>query len=85
VSEETLAAALDRQRQTSSEKRPPEVNAVISGTIDGLAQAGTADRALHVGDRAPDFALPDVRGREVWLGDLLARGSVVLAFYRGVW
>ena len=40
---------------------------------------------MHVGDRAPDFALPNVRGEEIRLGDLLGRGAVVLAFYRGGW
>lgn len=44
-----------------------------------------ANRALGVGDRAPDFALPGVDGEIVRLGDLLARGPVVLTFYRGAW
>lgn len=42
-------------------------------------------RALSVGRPAPDFALPDDAGRVVGLSELLARGPVVLTFYRGVW
>jgi peroxiredoxin len=41
--------------------------------------------ALDVGANAPLFTLPDARGGEVALGDLLARGPVVLVFYRGAW
>jgi peroxiredoxin Q/BCP len=37
--------------------------------------------ALKVGDRAPDFTLPDTDGRPVTLSHLLATGPVILAFY----
>lgn len=41
--------------------------------------------ALTAGQRAPEFALPNPRGRIVQLRDLLRQGPVVLTFYRGVW
>ena len=37
--------------------------------------------ALKVGDRAPDFTLPDTDGNPVALSSLLASGPVILAFY----
>jgi len=37
--------------------------------------------ALKVGDRAPDFTLPDTEGRPVTLSKLLEKGPVILAFY----
>ena len=36
---------------------------------------------LKVGDRAPDFALPDQNGRLVKLSDFHGKRAVVLAFY----
>jgi peroxiredoxin Q/BCP len=36
---------------------------------------------LKVGDRAPDFTLPDTEGNEVTLSRLLERGPVILAFF----
>jgi len=39
------------------------------------------DKQVRVGDRAPDFTLPDQTGTPVRLGDLLGRGTVVLYFY----
>ena len=50
-----------------------------------LVASHAADRALKVGDRAPVFSLPDVDGKPVSSRELLARGPLVLSFYRGVW
>ena len=40
---------------------------------------------LEVGDRAPDFRLPDHTGGFFQLSDLEGRRSVVLAFYPLAW
>ncbi len=37
--------------------------------------------SLEVGDRAPDFALPQTRYEKVSLSDTLKNGKAVLAFY----
>ena len=54
---------------------------ILVGTRD-LPASGNAPR---VGDRAPDFTLPDQDGRQVTLAQLLAPGGAVLVFYRGTW
>ena len=36
---------------------------------------------LKVGDRAPDFVLPDQNGKLVKLDDFLGKKAVILAFY----
>ncbi len=40
-----------------------------------------AAATLKVGDRAPDFALPDQNGKMVRLADFHGKKSVILAFY----
>ncbi len=67
----------------ASRKRPPEVVAIIRRGIDYVRESGAA--GLRIGERAPDFALPNQRGEMVRLSDRLSRGPVVLNFYRGVW
>ena len=37
--------------------------------------------SLKIGDKAPDFALPDQHGATVKLSDFRGKRSVVLAFY----
>ena len=36
---------------------------------------------LQVGDKAPDFTLPDQNGNKVKLSDFLGKKNIVLAFY----
>ncbi|MCR4310892.1 MAG: redoxin domain-containing protein [Deltaproteobacteria bacterium] len=67
----------------ASRKRPPEVMAIIRRGIDYTRESGAA--GLRIGERAPDFTLPNQRGEMVRLSDRLSRGPVVLNFYRGVW
>ncbi|MBL0211576.1 MAG: AhpC/TSA family protein [Holophagaceae bacterium] len=42
-------------------------------------------RSLKEGALAPDFTLPGADGKPVALSALLAKGPVILAFYRGAW
>ena len=37
--------------------------------------------ALKVGDKAPDFTMPDQKGNKVKLSDFVGKKNVVLAFY----
>jgi peroxiredoxin len=43
------------------------------------------DPGLRSGELAPDFTLPNAKGERVRLSQRLARGPVVLSFYRGAW
>lgn len=81
----SLRDELRERKEASRERMPPGVFETIGGFVEELRASGIADRAPKPGERAPDFALPNVRGEEIRLGDLLGRGAVVLAFYRGAW
>jgi peroxiredoxin len=50
-----------------------------------LIASGQAQRALKAGDKAPQFVLSDPDGKPVSSRDLLAKGPLVVSFYRGVW
>ncbi len=61
------------------------MSATLQKATADLIQSGIAEKSLRVGDKAPDFALPNVQGKTVKLSELLSRGPVVVAFYRGEW
>ncbi len=53
--------------------------------IDTLQRDGFYEGILREGDYFPDFMLPSAAGRLVTLTERLARGPVVLGFFRGTW
>jgi peroxiredoxin len=53
--------------------------------IAGLKAQGLADKSRAVGERAPEFSLPDHNGNMVSLAQLVRRGRLVLCFFRGRW
>jgi len=63
---------------------PAEIGGRIKTGVDEVATSGVAP-GLAVGDTAPDFTLSDAVGDKVVLSDLLAKGPVVVTFYRGEW
>jgi peroxiredoxin len=53
--------------------------------IDLVRLSGVAEKALKVGDKAPDFELPNATGKPIKLSTRLKDGPVVVTWYRGVW
>lgn len=81
----TLKAELDTFRSEFMAEVPPEIRDAMTSADMELAASGITQRAVKAGDQAPDFRLPDARGGHVQLSTLLAKGPVVVSFYRGGW
>jgi peroxiredoxin len=81
----TLADSIATFTAGMAKHAPAEVIATLGAELQKLADSGIAGRALRVGVKAPAFTLPDAHGTEVALSGLLARGPVVVTFYRGGW
>lgn len=63
----------------------PLVVDALHRATEELIASGAQERALKAGDIAPEFTLPDADGRLVSSKALLAKGPLVVTFYRGVW
>ena len=81
----TLSEQLEEYRAGWMQRVPAERRAVMERHIAHLAEAGIARHAKQVGDQAPPIMLPDAHGNVFDVGTLLARGPVVVTFYRGGW
>jgi peroxiredoxin len=81
----TLKQEIDAFVAQAATAMPQELLADIERSIEEVRASGILDRALHEGDLAPAFTLPNAGGRPVALKDVLRRGPAIVTFYRGVW
>jgi peroxiredoxin len=79
-----LAKDLASIQENMKANSPVEVWNMIEQSIKDV-QAGGIAAGLSAGDKAPDFTLVNAVGEKVNLYDELAKGPVVLTFYRGSW
>jgi hypothetical protein len=80
-----LSQRLDAIRKASDTRIPAAAAAIMHRATDDLRRSGILDRVVKVGQKAPSFELLNQRGDPVSSGALLAKGSLVVTFYRGVW
>jgi hypothetical protein len=64
---------------------PEDIQKVMQEEGERLAQSGIAEKSLKTGDTAPTFSLPNIFGKDISSQALLARGPLVVSFYRGGW
>lgn len=86
----TLQDRLDAFKADFKAGKPPfnapaHIHPVMARATAELIASGAAQRALKAGDQAPAFTLDAPDGAPVSSADLLARGPLVVSFYRGVW
>lgn len=81
----SLGERLERIREAARARVPEATRLVMERAIEDLRREGIAGRAVKAGDQMPEFTLPSAGGRTVSSADLLARGPLVVSFYRGRW
>jgi peroxiredoxin len=63
----------------------PRDRADVEDQLERLRMLRVAEEGLGVGDYLPDFTLEDAAGRTWTSGELLDRGPLLLALFRGGW
>src|SRR5271170_4187085 len=81
----TLGERLDLLRANAITKLKPYFLQTIERHFDELRSAGTLYGGLKPGATAPAFILRNLAGALVSSVDLLARGPLVVSFFRGTW
>lgn len=78
------AGTLGQRLEQINAQIPEPIATRITAAIAEIDASG-AVTGIAVGERAPEFGLPDATGRTVHLRERLSAGPVVLVFYRGQW
>ena len=80
-----LTEQLNDLKQQLGREIPRDILVEIGQFVQGLVQSGIAKTSCQAGDKVPSFILPNVSGKMVAAEDILAKGPMVLSFYRGAW
>ena len=81
----SLNEELTALRLRAESRRPADVVEKMHRAVDELRRSGALERILRIGDKAAQFALPNASEQAVDSKALLAKGPLVITFYRGRW
>ena len=81
----SLQTKLDAFKDEFEAQAPEATNEAFRRSIQQLIDNDNAAQALRAGQMAPEFSLVDSDGNLVSSRALLAKGPLVVSFYRGVW
>ncbi|MEM8673014.1 MAG: peroxiredoxin-like family protein [Cyanobacteria bacterium P01_G01_bin.67] len=80
-----LTQELNEFKAKFKTSQPEEIKTVMAKATTDLINTQLAENSLDVGDKIPNFTLPNAVGEEVTLESLLNQGALVISFYRGGW
>ncbi|MGG7440007.1 peroxiredoxin-like family protein [Chryseobacterium arthrosphaerae] len=81
----TLAKQIEQLNQELSSQLPQEVINAFGKSVDDLKTKNMEDRCIRPGEKMPEFILPNATGKMIDSNDILKKGKMILAFYRGSW
>jgi peroxiredoxin len=81
----TQTQALAERKNNFGKIADENTKQIYKEGIEAVSESGILEAAKNVGDTAPSFALKNAIGKVVSLKDYLAKGPVVLVWYRGGW
>jgi hypothetical protein len=81
----SLREKLEATRALAANRIPADKREIMERATSALRASGILQRVAAVGEMAPAFTAANYDGRTISLSELLARGPLVLSFFRGSW
>lgn len=81
----SLAQQIDELNHTLSSQLPIEVLQAFRKSIEELKTSNLEKSSLKVGDKMPEFSLPNTFGQMISSREILKKEKMILTFYRGNW
>ena len=80
-----LANQIEILNAELSKQVPQEILTVFQKSIEDLQSQNIEKNSLKVGDKIPDFCLPNANYEIICSENILKKGKMIVAFYRGSW
>ena len=80
-----LDKLLNVKRKEAAVKFSDEKKDIYAKGISSVTNSGIINKALNIGNKAPNFILNNALGKPVSLYNELENGPVILTWYRGGW
>ena len=81
----TLTKELKDFQQQFMASQSDSIKSIMVKATEDLVNTQIAEKSLKIGDVVPNFTLNNASGKSVSFKSLLAKGQVVISFYRGGW
>lgn len=81
----TLEESLAKLKAKIEGSMPKEFVDIMHQSTRDLEASGIGNGILKVGEKAPEFSLPNQDGTLISSKELLSKGPLIITFYRGVW
>jgi len=81
----TLKSMLDAKKKDFELKADDHTKKIYKEGLESVKMSGILEKALNVGDIAPNFKLNNALSEPVELYQYLKKGKVILTWYRGGW
>jgi len=80
-----LAKQIEQLNQELFSQLPQEVFEVFGRSIEEIKTKNIEENSIQVGEHMPEFSLFNAYGKQISSREILKKGKMVLAFYRGSW
>ncbi|CAM2886403.1 AhpC/TSA family protein [Chryseobacterium flavum] len=81
----TLARQIDQLNKELLSQLSQEVFEVFGQSIEELKTKNIEENSIKIGELMPEFSLINAYGKKISSTDILKKGKIILAFYRGSW
>lgn len=81
----SLMEKLKATRAASVSRVPADKRVIMEKATADLRASGILKKVAAAGQMAPTFTAPSYDGRVISSNELLARGPLVVSFFRGAW
>lgn len=80
-----LKQQIEELNENLAKQLPVEVLEMFGKSIQDLKSSEIEENSIAIGERFPDFNLPNTTNETIELKELLQKGKVIVAFFRGNW